>query len=110
MTENRTESVTKSRGRKKSVSASVVLDNNKTENNFSIETVTTNKIEKINLSDLYTLFKFAHDMCNMTSKEITLSLDNQTKESLKRKYYSYLDKQNKAKNELIKRMETMLND
>lgn len=110
MTENRTESVTKSRGRKKSVSASVVLDNNKIENNFSIETVTKNKIEKISLSDLYTLFKFAQDMCNMTSKEITFALDNQTKENLKTKYYSYLDKQNKAKNELIKRMETMLND
>lgn len=110
MTENKEISVKKSRNRKTTASASIVIDTKKNNDNFSVEKIEKSKIENINLSDLYALFRFSQDMCNLISKEITFALDNQSKEKSKEKYYEYLNKSNKIKSELIKRMESILND
>lgn len=112
MTNNTNEGLiaAKSRGRKKTASASVVLDNTKSNDDFSIEKVSKNKVEKINLSDLYTYFNFAKDMCNLVSKEITIAMDNTYKEKLKEKYFLFLKYHDILKNELLKRMENVIND
>lgn len=108
MTDVNKQTVKKSRSKVKNTSASAVLD--ESNSNFVVEKVLKKKIETISLSELYTYFKFCEDMCKYFSESARIAIDYNNKENSKKEYHKYFDIKSNIKNEIIKRLEEVLND